>query len=277
MKIKPVKALGLLLVFVLLTIITQVGGILFLFWLPIGILINRKLKDSLQREIVKPLSFICLYIVATFSIIPMIAKSFGRVPIGSTSHIQPLTMWTFLLNRHYVRPTLKQALEMTAGQMNEAFPGTQIAYLDANFPFMNGFPLIPHLSHNDGKKLDIAFFYKRASTDERLNGLAPSWMGYGVHEGPLKGEVNMPNECANKGNWQYGFMERIIPQYKKEVMPFDGERTRAIISLLVAQPAVSKIFIEPHLKTRLRLNSQKIRFHGCQAVRHDDHIHMQIR
>ena len=31
----------------------------------------------------------------------------------------------------------------------------EIHYLDANFPFINKFPLLPHLSHNDGKKIDI--------------------------------------------------------------------------------------------------------------------------
>ncbi|MFT5619364.1 MAG: hypothetical protein ACI85I_002607, partial [Arenicella sp.] len=41
--------------------------------------------------------------------------------------------------------------------------------------------------------------------------------------------------------------------------------------------AYGKVFIEPHLKTRLGLeNYSKIRFHGCQAVRHDDHIHVQL-
>ena len=30
-------------------------------------------------------------------------------------------------------------------------------------------------------------------------------------------------------------------------------------------------------KTRLLLTSDKIRFHGCQAVRHDDHIHVQLK
>ena len=37
-----------------------------------------------------------------------------------------------------------------------------------------------------------------------------------------------------------------------------------------------KIFIEPHLKQRLGIKNQKVRFHGCGAVRHDDHIHLQI-
>ena len=33
----------------------------------------------------------------------------------------------------------------------------------------------------------------------------------------------------------------------------------------------------PHLKARLGLNSNKVRFHGCHAVRHDDHFHVQLK
>ncbi len=44
-------------------------------------------------------------------------------------------------------------------------------------------------------------------------------------------------------------------------------------------PMLTYRFVDrkPHLKTRLKLSSAKIRFHGCQAVRHDDHIHVQLR
>lgn len=46
---------------------------------------------------------------------------------------------------------------------------------------------------------------------------------------------------------------------------------------MIKNPAVRKIFLEPHLKTRLKLSKySKIRFHGCHSVRHDDHIHLQL-
>jgi hypothetical protein len=37
------------------------------------------------------------------------------------------------------------------------------------------------------------------------------------------------------------------------------------------------MIVQPHLKSRLKLKSTKIRFHGCKAVRHDDHIHIQLK
>jgi hypothetical protein len=221
--------------------------------------------------------FAVLYLAVTFGLVPPLARFFGRVPlpVRGTAHVAPLTVWTCLLNRHYVKPALRQSLYQVARQLHEVYPGTRVAYLDANFPFLDGFPLGPHLSHNDGNKLDLAFFYLDARTGQRLSGRAPSPIGYGLYEGPARGEPNTPADCAARGYWQYSLLGHLIPQGRQEKMRFDAERTRQLVRLLVAQPGVGKVFIEPHLKARLRLRSGKIRFHGCAAVRHDDHLHVQ--
>ena len=145
--------------------------------------------------------------------------------------------------------------------MDEKYPGTRINYLDAGFPFIDGFPLLPHLSHNDGRKLDLAFLY----TDQK-NGEAtwksPSWTGYGVCEGPLPGETDMPARCLQQGYKKYDLLEKVTPQRRKGGYAFDTERNRHIIKLLAGDDRIAKIFIEPHLKERLGLRSGKIRFHG---------------
>ncbi len=143
--------------------------------------------------------------------------------------------------------------------MNNKFPGTVVNYLDANFPFLDNFPLIPHLSHNDGKKLDIAFCYIDNKTNKPTNE-APSTMGYGISEEPRPNEVNMANFCAQKGNWQYSFLMKIIPQNNKLNFTFDSIRTKELINLFISKSTIGKIFIEPHLKTRLKLMSGKIDF-----------------
>ncbi|MEM9326618.1 MAG: hypothetical protein AAGA85_13220 [Bacteroidota bacterium] len=159
--------------------------------------------------------------------------------------------------------------------MSQRFEGTKTNYLDANFPFLDGFPLLPHLSHSDGRKIDLAFYYHREG--ERTN-RAPSFIGYGVYEDPAKGEESYPQICADRGYWQYGFMSSIVPQWQKVEYELDVQRTRALIKRLAQDEETSKIFIEPHLKDRWRLHRfGNVRFHGCQAVRHDDHIHIQIR
>jgi hypothetical protein len=58
---------------------------------------------------------------------------------------------------------------------------------------------------------------------------------------------------------------------------FSENATKQLILEIVKEKNVSKLFIEPHLKHRMGLFNSKIRYHGCQAVRHDDHIHFQIK
>ncbi|MGL4321023.1 MAG: hypothetical protein ACRCS3_09185, partial [Paracoccaceae bacterium] len=58
--------------------------------------------------------------------------------------------------------------------------------------------------------------------------------------------------------------------------PLDGPRTAALIRLLAADPRVAKVFVEPPLAAALGLSDPKIRFQGCRAARHDDHIHFQL-
>jgi hypothetical protein len=211
-------------------------------------------------------------------LVPLLARPLGRVPLPVTRHhhLQPQNIFTCLLNRNYVRPALKEIAEQVAIDMNREFPGTEINYLDASFPFIDKFPLFPHLSHNDGKKLDLSFCYIDSKSGAATN-QTPSFCGYGICEEPNPGEQDQPCICAQQGYWNYNLMRKIVPQGKKGQFLFDSLRTKRMVVLLVSEARVGKVFIEPHLKTRLRLSYDKIRYHGCQAVRHDDHIHVQLQ
>ena len=141
---------------------------------------------------------------------------------------------------------------------------------------INGFPLLPHRSHDDGEKVDIAFMYvdieKHMQWDDRV-----SWIGYGFCEEPIRGEVNTPDQCAKKGYWQYSLLTKTIGLADRKKVQFNEFATAALLSRLSDHPSTGKIFIEPHLKSRLGFaNDPKIRFHGCAAVRHDDHIHLEL-
>ena len=267
-----------IILFCLLTVLTQVGGFVYLFSILTYKLTNKWSKNNYLKATYRFTSFLILYFLTTFLIIPLLAKPFGRVPLPlkETSHLQPLNIWTCILNRNYVRPELKQTAFEVAKQMNDKFPGTRINYLDANFPFINKFPLIPHLSHNDGKKLDLSFCYRYANTNEPTNE-CPSFIGYGICEEPRPNEKNTPYSCDVKGFWQYSFLSKVISQDNKKDFTFDSDKTKELVNLFAKKTTIGKIFIEPHLKTRLNLTSDKIRFHGCQAVRHDDHIHVQLK
>ena len=74
----------------------------------------------------------------------------------------------------------------------------------------------------------------------------------------------------------YSFLQK-INFHKKRKTTLDEVHTKQLIRKIIRHKNVKKIFLEPHLKTRLGLqNESKIRFHGCHAVRHDDHIHIEI-
>ncbi|WP_243765941.1 hypothetical protein [Polaribacter cellanae] len=148
-------------------------------------------------------------------------------------------------------------------------------YLDANFPFFDGFPLLPHLSHNDGKKIDLSFIYK--DNQGNLTNSKPTNSGYGIFEEPKKHEISKTKKCKENGNWQYDFTKYFTFDNSHKNLKLSEKATKTLIQKILMNNNVSKLFIEPHLKTRMGLKDRRIRFHGCQAVRHDDHIHFQIK
>jgi len=275
---KIFKVLSIILLFIFLTILTQIGGVLLFVFLCLSKAFQLHSVSQLwKRRVIKIVAFLVVYFVVTIFVVPPVAKFFGRVSLPILSHkvIKPHSCMTYLLNRHYVTLKMFETITTVSHQFSDKYPNSEIRYLDANFPFLDEFPLLPHLSHDDGKKLDIALFYNDTKTKIPVND-APSIIGYGVFEKPKKGEVNTAKRCMAQGKWQYSILEKIIPQHKKEDFVFDQKRTKYFIQLLTHHSSVQKIFIEPHLKTRMRLKNSKIRFHGCHAVRHDDHIHFQV-
>lgn len=265
-----------LVVCLLLTVLTQVGGVVLLLLIGVAYLLRKRFK-WLYKPLPITLGFPLVYLLATFTIVPLLASITGRVALpcfGGT--LQPLTLGTCICNRHYAKPVLLDVAQEAANAMAIKYPGSKLYYLDANFPFINGFPLIPHLSHNDGKKLDLAFYYQDAATGEAVDG-TPSAIGYGVFEDPKPGETNQPAICAKQRQWQYSFMEKIIPQDKATVMCLDEARTKALLVVLGKDNRIKKMFLEPHLKERMGLTGYgKIRYQGCHSVRHDDHVHVQL-
>lgn len=274
------KILKSLFVFVILTALTQVGGIVYLLYLPFSIYVKSEKWSSWKRFVIRLLGFCSLYLLICVFLIPPLAKKYGRVPLPMFStdeqKVKAGNILFCLANRNYVKPELRDVLFQTAQKVSKKYPKAELIHLDANFPFFDNFPLLPHLSHDDGEKLDIAFLYKNKKSNAFYNNTF-SWTGYGVCEEPRKGEKNQPAECAKKGGWQYSFLKKTTFATVKNGYEFDEAANRYLLLELLRNQSVSKVFIEPHLKNRLRLGKyKKVRFHGCHAVRHDDHIHVQL-
>jgi len=208
-------------------------------------------------------------------LVPFLAPRFGRERIKETAYVQAHSFFYKLANRNYVRPKLNRAITQIAGEFENQNKGITLVYLDANFPFIDKFPLLPHLSHNDGKKVDISLIYE--DENGKLLNKKPSISGYGVYEGPTPSEYNQITVCKDRGNWQYDFPKYLSLGTINNDLQFSAKGTRDLVNAIVMQNQIGKIFIEPHLKQRLGLNNAKVRYHGCQAVRHDDHIHLQLK
>jgi len=264
---KVLKILVKTLVFILLTILTQTGGIVLI----ISEIISHNVKWN--NKLKSTYFFIIAYLFGTFIINPFIVPFFGREPIKNSDKIQSGSFITVLFNRNYVRPEFNILLSNV--EQNLEHTDIIINYLDANFPFIDGFPLLPHLSHNDGKKLDISLIYE--SKDGVIGDKLKSNSGYGVFVEPMGNEVNQTINCIEKGYFQYDYPKYLTFGTKNSELKFSEKGTKKLIDSFLKEDKLGKLFIEPHLKTRLQINDSRVRFHGCKAVRHDDHIHLQLK
>jgi len=174
--------------------------------------------------------------------------------------------------KHYVTPKARDALLEAAGALRRQHPGAVVRYMEASWP--SGVrPMPPHYSHGDGRQVDLVLFYEdRAGRPlprpaEPYGRHAP---GYGAYEPPRREAERVCRGMATPHD--------VPDPPKAHNWRLDEARTADLVRALSAAPQVRRIFIEPHLKTRLGLSGDpKVRFAGCQAARHDDHIHVDFR
>ncbi|NDI98646.1 hypothetical protein GWA97_06125 [Flavobacterium sp. LaA7.5] len=253
--------------FIILTILTQIGGIAYL----LSLWINKKWKVIFMFKPI--LVFVMIYLVFTFIMTPLLAPYFGREKVKNSKIINPANYMTILLNRNYVCPEMNNLLTHVAEDLN----GTDVTinYLDANFPFINKFPLLPHLSHNDGKKIDLSLIYE--TQKGTITSKQKTRSGYGAFESPNLNEYNQIRKCLKDGYFQYDYPKYLTLGKINTDLVFSERGTKTLIESILKQANLGKLFIEPHLRQRLNLNNPKVRYHGCRAVRHDDHIHIQLK
>jgi hypothetical protein len=233
-----------------LTVLTQLGGVAWL----LALAFRRRLP-----------AFVIAY-AAFWSGSQVAAPWFGRVPVPCTgAELRAHSLVYCALMRNFVTPDLLDIAQDAAAVVASARPGTVTLALDGGFPFLDGFPLAPHLSHDDGEKLDLAFYYAEAGT--YLPGRTASPLGYFAFEG---GAETCPRAWPTL-RWNMTWFRPLLRDLELE-----PDRTRRLIAALEADPRVAKIFVEPPLAARLGPSGGKSRFQGCRAARDDDHIHVQL-
>jgi hypothetical protein len=234
-----------------LTILTQLGGLAWLaaLWFR-------------HRFAVFLLCYAALWLGAQ-----MIAPSFGRVPLpcrGEVLRTHPVMIC--ILMRNFVVPELAEVARDGAEAVARAYPGSVTLVLDGSFPFADGMPLIPHLSHDDGRKLDFAFYYE--GPDGYAAGRTASPIGYFAFE--RAGAETCPPVGLTL-RWEMRWFRPFLRD-----LALEPGRTAALIRAFHSDARVGKIFVEPGLAEWLAVSGDRIRFQGCRAARHDDHIHIQL-
>lgn len=255
---------------VVLTILSQVGGIVLLAIAGL----SRARRWSFGAGTV---AFLLTYAIVTFAVVPPVAKALGRDRLPCFArHDRPygaVNPLLCVLNRNYVAPRVEVLISALADRMALELPGTKTRYLDAGFPFIGGFPLMPHLSHRDGLKVDLAYYYRESYGRPVLDGAA-SPIGYWAYEAPRTGEIRPCAEVHRLNlRWDFETFQSLVTRQA------DPGRMRIMLAWLTTEGrayGLRKILIEPHLKQRWAPGVDMVRFQGCRAARHDDHLHLEL-
>ncbi|MEW5683594.1 MAG: hypothetical protein AB1942_01610 [Pseudomonadota bacterium] len=196
------------------------------------------------------------------------AATNGLVPLpcAAAGPLRPHASGYCLAARHYVSPAASAALRKAAAAVAHDHPGAVIRYMEASWPSARR-PMPPHVSHGDGRQVDLAILYEDRKGRLRA---PPTRSGYGAFEPPRREAERVCRGVA-------GHHARPDPEpgrdWRMAVAP-----TRDLIRALSADPRVRRIFVEPHLKARLGFaDDPKVRFAGCGVARHDDHLHVDFR
>lgn len=231
----------------LLTVLTQIGGLAWLIALAFR-----------RRWIAFPIAYAALWLAAFLA-----APFLGRVALPCTGEpLRSASPLYCVMARHYVAPDLRDAAVDLAQHLDRTHPGTVTETLDAGFPFP--MPMLPHLSHDDGGQLDLALWW----TDDGAYraGASPSPIGYfGFADGP----TNCPDRRLSL-RWDLDWLQPLLPEREPDL-----DRLATALSFVKDDARIGRILVEPHLAETAGVTGGTIRFQGCRAARHDDHIHIQ--
>jgi hypothetical protein len=280
--LKAAKWSGAVILLIALTALTQIGGlILVIAWAAVSV-ISRTVKTLRNVRVASiVVLFFVLHAIATVYIVPPLAATLaGREPLNcypepGSAYGARSSIYCYL-GRNYVRPEARAVLDALAKEMAAKYPGTAVAYLDTSFPFIDGFPLLPHVTHNDGMRIDLAYFYA-GSTGSYLPMTTPPPIGYWGFEQP--GSVES-YPCRDKPRWlTLRWNMEWFQMFVRRDLVLDRRRTESMLLWLVEEGphyGVRRILLEPYLVDRFEIARPFVRFQGCRAGRHDDHVHVDV-
>jgi hypothetical protein len=194
------------------------------------------------------------------------AAGLVRLPCRSESHLKAAHARYCKQDRNWVTPTAQAVMREVAKYIAAAHAGSVVHYMEASWPSGKR-PMPPHLSHGDGREIDVALFYE--TTDGKPLPRPPTSSGYYAFEPMRPGDFD---PCA--GRTRPGD-NRNPPNNRR--WRLDETRTKTLIRALLDDRRVRRLLLEPHLKDRLGFaNEARIRFPGCNTLRHDGHVHVDV-
>lgn len=256
---------------IFLTLFTQVGGlIIWPFW-------HWALGDTTETDnesfsTLKSVGKLFgIYFLVSQLVVPLIANQTGRqrLPLYATADLPlgPQTILFPLLNRTYVRHHAYDTLINAVQTASKQEPDMVVRYLDAGFPFPF-IPLLPHLSHSDGQRIDIAFQFQQ---DGDYVDRARSPIGYwGYVQESKERCINHSSKYPIPLRWDFKWLQPILPD-----LDLDIAKNKTLFKSLAKEKRVCSILLEPTLHNTL--NAPKLIANSCNVARHDDHFHVSIK
>jgi hypothetical protein len=189
-----------------------------------------------------------------------------RLPCTSEPNLKAAHSRYCRQDRNWATPKAQAVMRDLADHVTKAHPGSVVHYMEASWPSGKR-PMPPHLSHGDGREIDLALFYE--TTDATPLPRPPTSSGYYAFEPRRRSDAD---PCA--GRTRPG--DNRDPPANRS-WRLDEARTKTLIRALLEDRRVRRLLLEPHLKTRLGFaNEARIRFPGCNTLRHDGHVHVDV-
>jgi len=198
------------------------------------------------------------------------AAGLVSLPCDGSTTLAPVKAYYCRQDRHYVRPAVRDRLVEAARALSARYPDDRLWFMDASgADGVKPFP--PHFSHGDGRQIDLGLYYL-----DRNGRPMRDFPDTSKHGGLWPAEPPRRGEQIACPAGRSGIAFKPDPPADRP-WRLDEDRTKALVEILIADPAVRRVLIEPHLERRFGLwGHPKLRFAGCQAARHDDHIHVDF-
>ena len=115
---KILSILGIILLFAILTTLSQVGGVILLLWLLVFWSFKKKIKNAWVRRGVHVGGFVVFYMLFVLAIIPMLARLQHRAPLPMTKsgNLVPVTYWNVVFMRNYIITSGKEKMVKIADE-----------------------------------------------------------------------------------------------------------------------------------------------------------------